>query len=318
MARSRFQTAKRLRLNPVLKSFSPGHYKFNVQGRLLAIGTIQDTITFTAQDTSVGWHGIRFRDTPNTNDSSKIIYCSLKYGKANSGDDFDRCGGALLVKGFNKLLVSNCLFSSNMNSGNMATHGGGAIGILSCSPVIENNIISYNRAVGNHGGGICIAFNSNPVIRNNVICNNHAVGGGGLLLYQSNPVFINNTIVYNHADLPGTEVCHGGAACIINCSPKFFNTIIFGNTATVGNQFNLQIGSQPDFYFCDIEGGKENFSRDFVNGGSYSGVYEYNIESDPFFLDTPDDFQLSENSPCISAGADSVEVGSNWYYTAFD
>jgi parallel beta-helix repeat protein len=306
-----------LTIEPGVNVVFTGHYKLNVQGRLLAIGTIQDTITFTAQDTSVGWHGIRFRDTSNTNDSSKIIYCSLKYGKANTGDDYDRCGGALFVKGFNKLYLSNCLFSCNMNSGNLAVHGGGAIGILSCSPIIENNIITCNRAVGNHGGGICIAWSSNPVIRNNLICKNHAAGGGGLLLYQSNPVFTNNTIVYNYADLPGSQVCHGGAACIIDCSPQFFNTIIFGNTAIVGNQVNLQGSSQPDFHFCDIESGKKSFARNFVNEGSYSGVYEFNIESDPLFLDTSsDDYRLTENSPCISNGTDSIEVNGTWHYAS--
>src|SRR5688572_3770467 len=56
-----------------------GHYKFNVQGRLLAIGTATDTIIFTAVNTTTGWWGVRFDNTPATNDTSKIKYCKLQY-----------------------------------------------------------------------------------------------------------------------------------------------------------------------------------------------------------------------------------------------
>jgi hypothetical protein len=59
-----------------------GMYKLNVQGRLLAIGTLSDTINFTAANTTNGWRGIRFDNTPTTNDTSKIVYCKLQYGKA--------------------------------------------------------------------------------------------------------------------------------------------------------------------------------------------------------------------------------------------
>jgi hypothetical protein len=70
-----------------------GHYKFIVEGRLLAVGTETDTIVFTINDTTGfsipdtslgGWHGIRFNWTSPANDSSKIIYCKLQYGKAVS------------------------------------------------------------------------------------------------------------------------------------------------------------------------------------------------------------------------------------------
>jgi parallel beta-helix repeat protein len=299
-----------LTIEPGVMVIFTGHYKFNVQGRLLAVGTEQDTITFTAQDPETGWHGIRFINTPKTNDSSKIVYCSLKYGKANTGTDLDKCGGAISVYNFSKLLISNCLINSNMNSGDLAAaNAGGAICIQSSSPVIENNVISYNTAVGNHGGGIAIAYAASPVIKNNVIFRNHAAGGGGIYIYGGSPVFMSNTIVENRADW------HGGAACIDGGSSLFLNTILFGNTAAVGNQFNLQNASQPSFYFCVIEGGKNSFSRNFVNGGSYSGIYESNIETDPLFLNiASDDYHLSDTSPCIGAGGDSIQVNAKWYY----
>ncbi len=49
-----------LALEPGVEVIFMGHYKFNVQGRLLAVGTKQDSIKFTAEDKVSGWHGIRF------------------------------------------------------------------------------------------------------------------------------------------------------------------------------------------------------------------------------------------------------------------
>ncbi len=100
-----------------------GHYALEVQGRLLAVGTASDTILFTVNDTSGfsnpdttlgGWFGIRFTDTPLTNDSSKIHYCKLQYGKAVASA---YAGGALCVLNFDKLTVSNCRFQHNMAGG---------------------------------------------------------------------------------------------------------------------------------------------------------------------------------------------------------
>jgi N-acetylneuraminic acid mutarotase len=304
-----------LTIEPGVNVVFTGHYKFNVQGRLLAVGTQEDTITFTAQDTSTGWWGIRFINTPSTNDSSKIVYCALSYGKANSGNDTDRCGGAICIVNDNKVLISNCLICFNMNEGSLSVHFGGAIAIWSSSAVIEKNIICYNRAVGNHAGAIGIVYDPPPVIRNNVIYENHAAGGGAFVIIYTNPVLINNTIVYNHADLPGSQVSHGGAACIISSTPEFFNNILFGNTAPVGQQVNLQSGSQPNFRFSDIESGIRGFSSDFVNGGGgYEGTYESNIETDPLFFDADsNDYHLSAKSPCIGAGSDSIWINPDWY-----
>ena len=89
-----------LTIEPGVEVVFMGHYKFNVQGRLLAIGTKKDSIRFIVEDKITGWHGIRFFNTKSTNDTSKIVFCSFKYGNANTGSGFDRCGGAMLIKDF--------------------------------------------------------------------------------------------------------------------------------------------------------------------------------------------------------------------------
>ncbi len=56
-----------------------GHYKLIVNGLLDASGVEGDSILFTAADTSVGWHGIRFI---NASDTSHLDFCIIEYGKA--------------------------------------------------------------------------------------------------------------------------------------------------------------------------------------------------------------------------------------------
>ena len=126
-----------------------GHYKFNIQGRLLAIGTKENTITLTPQDTTIGWHGIRFCRTLATNDSSKIIYCNLQYVKAVGSSTDDKRGGAIFVRSFSKVLISRSLVTNNSTYGDKLT-GGAGIFVDSCSPRIVNNSFSSNKAEGGH------------------------------------------------------------------------------------------------------------------------------------------------------------------------
>ncbi len=298
---------KTLTIEPRVEVIFTGHYKFNIQGQLLAIGSKEDTITFTEKNANIGWNGLRFVQTPPTNDTSKIVYCKLQYAQASG------IGGAIYIESFNKLIISNCLITKNKTSGDLSS-GGAGIGMVGSSPVIESNMISYNIASGGHGGGLLIS-DSDPLIRNNIISKNESTAGSAFAVAQGNPVFINNTIVENKADIAGGAPCHGGAMCIIACSPVFFNTIIYGNKAAIGNQAHLQSGSQPAFLFCTIGGGSVDFARDGHNHGSYSGTYVSNIVTDPLFLNlASDDYRLSDNSPCISAGSDSIIISNKKYF----
>ena len=79
----KIDTSDQLIIEPGIDVEFSGHYKFIIHGRLLAEGTETDSIHFTAQDTAVGWHGLRFDHTDfNGQDSSKLDYCKVEYGKA--------------------------------------------------------------------------------------------------------------------------------------------------------------------------------------------------------------------------------------------
>ena len=166
-----------LNIEPGVEVIFKGHFKLKIKGRLLAIGSPEDTITFTAQNTQTGWYGLRFDQISDANDSSKLIYCKIQYGYATTNDDL--VGGGILVNNFDKLLISHCLITKNKTAGDKYS-GGGGIGLISSSPRIENNCISYNNVIGGHGGGIFLTRNSYPIIINNIIYKNQAFGGGGV------------------------------------------------------------------------------------------------------------------------------------------
>jgi len=334
-----------LKIEPGVEVVFTGHYKFNVQGRLLAIGTETDTIVFTINDTTGfhnltipdgGWHGIRFMDTPSNNDSSKIVYCKLQYGKANAGTSYDNVGGALCAK-VNKLLVSHCLFRNNTcyHPDIMLTAGGGiyiegnptvefcefsentgAFGGAICiwgsniHPLIKNNYFHHNGGHGTIDIGSLNGSNTSPVLINNIIANNHSSGhssdpnGHGIVHFSNGggkAVLINNTIVNNSSAGLGGGISNGYAAA----TPLLINNIIYGNTPA---QVWLGATSGLDFYNCLVEGGIEGFT-----GAAFTGAYENCIDTVPQFVSS-NDYHLQNTSPCIGGAIDSILVGSIMHY----
>ena len=215
-----------------------GHYKFYVQGRLLAIGTEQDSIRFTVNDTTGfslawepdgAWDGIHFYETPATNDSSKIVYCRLEFSKTPAQEHTDWNGGAIYVHDFSKLLISNCLITNNR-----AQSGGGICIRVNSNPILKSNIIINNITNGHrsHGGGICIRNNSSPTLINNIISNNSVMGtinyGGGIYIgVDSEPLLVNNIISNNYAS--GNSTMGIGINIFSNSNPILIGNIIENN-----------------------------------------------------------------------------------------
>ncbi len=223
-----------------------GTYKFLILGKLKAIGTIADTITFTAGDTTNGWKGIRFDNTSITNDTSKIIYCKLQYGKSTGSSPDDR-GGAFYFKNFSKASISNCrilnckadyagggIYSENgcpkitnniiYNNTGGSEGGGGIYCNNNNNCAITNNIINYNKASGVGGAGINCWGDSGLVISNNIISNNTGHG----IVCANNPIISNNTISNNYG---------GGIGCNYSSNPNInYNTIINNTGGGIGCQ----------------------------------------------------------------------------------
>ena len=214
--------ATTLTIQPGVTVNFQGMYKLDIQGRLLAIGTSTDTIIFTAANTTNGWRGIRFDNTPSTNDTTIIKYCKIQYGKATGSSPYDN-GGAFYSNSFSKLLISNCNISYCV-----ANNNGGAIYCASGSPIITNNIIYSNTAID--GGGIyCSSCNSS--ITNNTISSNTSSGGsigGGGIYCDGNAIINNNTIFSNTTHGSGGGIkCDGGTPNIINNA--IYSNVSFDN-----------------------------------------------------------------------------------------
>lgn len=106
---------------------------------------------------------------------------------------------------------------------------------------------------------------------------------------------------------------NGGAVyCTDNANPILKNTILYGNTASTSGAhlFLNDEGSDPDFYYCDVQGGKAAFA---VNSNFYTGIYQSNIDADPLFVAPSGysgidfngitaDWSLQAGSPCINTG----------------
>jgi ligand-binding sensor domain-containing protein len=307
-----------LTIEPGVEVVFTGHYKFNLQGRLLAIGTTMDTITFTAQDTVTGWFGIELEDIASSNDSTIFEYCIFQYGKSFYGN-----GGAINTN-LDKLRISHCLFRNNMSFSPHPFEGiGGAI-FIEGNPIIEYCEFSWNESIisgaalsifdpsseaiirNNHfhhnsgAGTIDIMSSSSPTFINNLIEHNHSPDGIlRFYIYGGNAKIINNTIVNNTGD----EV--GGAILVRDGNPIFINNIIYGNEPS---QVYFDLPSSVSFYNNLIEGGREGFT-----GAAFTGAYENCIDVDPQFVSS-NDFHLQNTSPCIGAGIDSIEIDGAWYY----
>ncbi|MBC8384566.1 MAG: PKD domain-containing protein, partial [Candidatus Cloacimonetes bacterium] len=205
-----------------------GNYKLNIQGRLLAEGTESDSILFTVSDTTGftnfdiadgGWGGIRFRNTPATNDSSNIKFCRLEYGKAYGVSNYYKDGGAIYIDGFPKVSISNCNIVNNRSK----RDGGGVY----CSDDVHiKNCRIVNNVAYEYGGGVCFGYPS-PKISNSIICYNQAEtgGGGGIEIYgECTPQIVNTIITNNKSHLPG-----GGIRSMTWSSTKILNSLICNN-----------------------------------------------------------------------------------------
>ncbi len=201
-----------LTIEPGVEVGFAGWYQFFVSGSLMANGTEADSILFTANVTTVRWHGIRFI---NNSDSSILDYCIIEYGL------------------------------TDMDGANFPDNSGGGILLLNspdASIMINNSVIQHNEAY--YGGGI-ECDNANPIIENCHITYNTAVYcGGAMQLYSDcSPVIKNSTLAYNYSTLDG-----GAVECDMGCSPEFIDNSIIHNTAGQwGGGFCLNYAAGPEF-----------------------------------------------------------------------
>ena len=290
-----------LAIEPGVEVIFSGHYKFNIYGKILAEGTVSDIIFFTAQDTEIGWHSLRFWNTSsNGQDSSKVVYCDLRLGKA-TGEGNEKNGGAIYCNNSSDILIRDCVITKNYaeshgggihcsNSSpsliNVTITGnnvysdwhayGGGISCSSSSPILENVTISGNGCYSkqSYGGGIYCS-DSSPNLEDVTITGNISEGyeafGAGIYCTESNPILLNVTITGNYCD---SSNGFGGGICCSDSNPNLEDVTITGNSAAYGGGFSCS-NSNPTLENVTITG---NYGY-YQGGGIYCGDSSPSLEN---------------------------------------
>jgi len=202
-------------------------------------------------------------------------------------------------------------FDNLVITGNHATEAGGAaIQGMNTATLINSQIIN-NQCDGGQSAGISLGWGEitlkNVLISDNFVLQGNSTVSGGLAINSGTANLINSTISGN---IGGKGVFIEGAANL-----NITNSIIFGNS---GSEivFRPAGGASPQSYatinYSNIESGLDSIVTN-DNGTVTWG--SGNIDADPAFVDTANgDYHLSDLSPVISAGTDSIEITGTWYY----
>jgi parallel beta-helix repeat protein len=281
-------TGQTLTIQPEVEVIFQGHYKFIINGYLEAIGTETDSILFTAADTAIGWHSLRFVNAP---DSSHLAYCIVQYGKATGATIDDMIGGGIACFTSNPV-ISHCLIRWNY----AYMFGGGTVSVYGGNPIFNYCTISENTAYQNAGvgGGWITAphYNYCTISGNTATYVGGGVGGG----YGADPTFDHCTISGNSAG-SSAGVCYGAGAnpiltyCTVSgnsatdyrggiglgtdCGGLMDHCIISGNTATWHGGIGVGLVCTTDITNCTICGN----TADSSGGGialvdNYSGTID--------------------------------------------
>jgi hypothetical protein len=208
-----------------------GHFKIDVNGRLLAQGTRSDTICFTIKNntgfydfesTDGSWDGIDFNNgltgangAMNDNDTSFFSYCHISYAKTLGH------GGAFYINHFSKIRFDHCVIENNATLTDPDFYYlGGGLYIDDSNPYLKNCRISRNFA---YGGGAIWGVNSDFIIESSVITRNACIPANGLgasiYIGRSSPLILNCDIINNNNEAgsaSGIKLDHSDAV-IINC-----------------------------------------------------------------------------------------------------
>ncbi|MHC4155340.1 MAG: hypothetical protein ACYST6_10530 [Planctomycetota bacterium] len=225
-------------------------------------------------------------------------------------------GGAIFVQvAANSVQeMTNCVFTDNTCAGN-----GGAL--FTCGVYRDNDQLKMtkcviaNNSAESFGGGMFAHWPAGHIYANCLFTGNHSDDkGGAIYLLHGDADFLNLTVAANDAAGYGGGICTGAGAASY---PKLTNCIFWDNDAYDGGEiYNYDDASDPNFSYCDIEGGI-NGSKcggyDSIDGGG-------NIDAEPDFahpsypdglderwMTCDDGFclhpnEIDPNSPCIDAG----------------
>ena len=218
--------------------------------------------------------------------AAKVDGFTIRNGKGDPG------GGVLLNSG----AVVNCVIRDNRSGGS-----GGGIAAYTIAPKSIVNCLILNNSAG-MGGGIGMGGTGGKdfalLIRNCLIAGNSAdggkdwAGGGGVWVDQGSYAIIESCTIAGNSATHAKGGFGGGVRvrnCNGSCPPVFLtNSIVYGNTATVGNN-----------YYC-INNQKGTWLHSCTEP-SFEKADASMVFSDPLF-EGDGHYTLQQTSPCIDTG----------------
>ena len=157
--------------------------------------------------------------------------CALQMQRCFSNTILDNVasrGGGVVIKvsSYTEFRDNTVKYNHATGTDNAAMDGGGGLYVLDNNAVIEDNIITENRAERT-GGGVYLIENDDCTVENNVIQKNTAANfGGGVASYSADGNIIRNNITDNQAGVGGGVILEG------DFSPNLLKNIITDNYAS--------------------------------------------------------------------------------------
>ncbi|MBI9018851.1 MAG: right-handed parallel beta-helix repeat-containing protein [Phycisphaerae bacterium] len=233
--------------------------------------------------------GISGAGIKNGNSNPEIIDCTFS---DNVATDF---GGGIYNYENSAPIITGCAFANNSAINN---HGGAIASIYSDTSV---NGCSFNGNSANGGGGVYNDANCNGAFINCIFTANEASIVGGGIFNSSNLTLTNCTMSKNSAGIYG-----GGISCTEG-DLHVRNSILWDNTAVSGgNEISLEVYSQIDMAYCNIQGSQAGIFDDSV-GNTIIWDLASNVDVDPVFVRNPDDGGDGWGDDATTAGVDEGE-----------
>jgi hypothetical protein len=306
-----------LNIEPGVTISFQGHYKLTVNGTLTAVGTEQDSIFFTADNSETGWHGIRLTGSQS---NSHFAYCHFEYGKTSGSEFPDQHGGAIMMNE-SDAVIDYCLFTNNEAFAEDNGMGGAIYGLNTTSATQISHCSFINNHTYGEGGAIKFSGDNGADIEYCIFKDNTVLyGGGAICLYGCYDTHIFRSLFTGNV----TSYSSGGAVFIEGyCSRiRFVNCTIFDNHATGGDGGGVEIafsdasftnsiiynnpGAYSDNIYLDFGYAEVNYCNTPFPDGAEGG---HNINTDAQFVDeTSGDFHLQPDSPCVDTGIDFLEI----------
>lgn len=241
-------------------------------------------------------------------------FVSLNKATGNPNNYLNGLGGGIMLWG----ATVNCFNCDIVN--NEADLGAGVYELSSSNSYIGCSFIGNIST--SPGGGVC-TFNGNV---NYEKCNfNNNIGDGAI--YASNASVTVNTCLLTNNDIAifgsdSIELIITNSTitdnnCILNPIWVHFQSNIYIINSILWNNCNYEIWLQQ-YNNLHIS---NSIIKNGINGVDTSSIgnnvfwYENILSANPNFIDSTN-YHLSDNSPCIGTGIDSIEMNGIWIYSS--